>query len=126
MENSFAALLYVPVHMIAVGNVQSEWFKCNLIKKAQSLMGTVNGITSYQRSFLVARDFSLWLTPKHPAACEKKTSGTVNPESIHGHLWECLLRKCKNTEFVRDLKQGFVKVAIRTWNSLLRELPLHQ
>lgn len=38
-ENSFAALLHVPVHMIRVGDVRSHWFKCNPIKKLQLQQG---------------------------------------------------------------------------------------
>ena len=48
----------------------------------------------------------------------------VNPERVRGHL-----RECVNTEFVWELKWGFVKVVVSRAVPLqeypLRELPLY-
>ena len=49
IKNPFPSFLHVAVHMITVGDVQSDYFKCNRIKKAQSSTGTLNGIALYQK-----------------------------------------------------------------------------
>ena len=49
IKNPFPSFLHVAVHMIKVGDVQSDYFKCNWINKAQSSTETLNGISPYQK-----------------------------------------------------------------------------
>ena len=42
---------HVPAHMITVGDFQSDWRKCNPIKKAQRSTGTVKSTAPCQRFF---------------------------------------------------------------------------
>ena len=49
IKNPFPSFLHVAVHMIKVGDVQSDYFKCNWINKVQSSTETLNGITPYQK-----------------------------------------------------------------------------
>lgn len=39
IENLFLALLHVPIHMITMGDVRFDWFKCSAIKKLKVQQG---------------------------------------------------------------------------------------
>ena len=52
---------HVPAHMITAGDFQSDWRKCNPIKKAQRSTGTVKSTAPCQRFFSRLR--RSWLRP---------------------------------------------------------------
>ena len=97
------------------------WRECEKKKQTLQLMYTVRTVIwSWYIKRQIRFYFCLWDLKN------KAEIYLVNPESVHGHIWEC-----KNTEFVWELNWGFVKEALIRAVSiqecpLRSELPLYK